>query len=165
MDAYIGHVKDPTTVCGGRTLEEQGKTREFESGATRDSDDGKLDYEGFLSPLVLNAFAHYMHKHRIQSDGKLRDSDNWQRGMPLAVYAKSAWRHFFDFWAIHRGYVVFDEEGNAVELEDAVCGLLFNLQGYMHTDLGVTAQGLPIRRGGDRHSENAPTLDPPCITD
>jgi hypothetical protein len=65
--------------------------REFETGATRNPEEGKLDYEGFLSPLVLECYAKYMHEHRLQSDGKLRDSDNWQKGIPKEVYMKSGW--------------------------------------------------------------------------
>jgi len=57
--------------------------RTFESGATRDDDGTKLDFDGFLSPQALEAYAKYMHKHRVQSDGKLRASDNWKHGMPL----------------------------------------------------------------------------------
>ena len=68
--------------------------RTFDTGATRDTDDGKLDYEGFISPLVLERFARYMHTHRLQPDGTLRDSDNWQKGIPRDQYIKSAWRHF-----------------------------------------------------------------------
>jgi len=55
--------------------------REFISGATRDDSEGKNDYEGYLSPLVLRRFGDYMTLHRKQADGKLRDSDNWQKGM------------------------------------------------------------------------------------
>jgi len=80
--------------------------RRFDTGATRDTDEGKLDFEGFLSPLVLERYAQYMNKHRKQSDGKLRDSDNWQKGIPLKAYIKSLWRHFFDLWKIHRGAIV-----------------------------------------------------------
>lgn len=100
--------------------------RKFNTGATRDADDGKFDYEGFLSPLVLERFAEYMHKHRIQADGTMRDSDNWQKGIPLDAYMKSGWRHFFDWWAEHRQY------GSREGLEDALCGLIFNAQGYLH---------------------------------
>ena len=100
--------------------------RTFETGATRDSDEGKLDYEGFLSPLVLQRYAEYMHKHRKQSDGSMRDSDNWQKGMPLSVYIKSAWRHFHDWWMEHRGLP--SREG----LEEALCALMFNTMGYLH---------------------------------
>lgn len=102
--------------------------RTFDTGATRDVDETKFDYEGFLSPLVLARFAEYMHKHRVQADGKLRDSDNWQKGMPLNVYMKSAWRHFFDWWLEHRrGAVV-----GCDVTEEAICALIFNAQGYLH---------------------------------
>jgi hypothetical protein len=103
-----------------------GGVREFETGANRDSDDGKPDYEGFLSPLVIEAFGAYMHHNRFLKDGSVRDSDNWQKGMPLSAYMKSGWRHFFDWWRIHRGLPA--REG----LVFALCGLLFNVQGYLH---------------------------------
>lgn len=99
--------------------------RKFETGATRDTDMDKLDYEGFLSPIVLQEFAKYMHKHRIQPDGKLRDSDNWQKGMPKNTYMKSAFRHFIDFWLEHRGYKSRDG------IKDALCALIFNSMGYL----------------------------------
>lgn len=103
--------------------------RTFETGATRDLDASKLDYEGFLSPLVLERFAQYMHKNRAMSDGSLRDSDNWQRGIPPEAYMKSGFRHFFDWWKEHRGLET--REG----LEDAICALLFNAMGYLHERL------------------------------
>ena len=105
--------------------------REFETGATRDSDDGKYDYEGFLSPLVLARYAEYMHKNRVQADGSLRSSDNWQKGIPLTAYMKSGWRHFMDWWRLHRAVA----RGGAVledDLQEAICGVLFNAMGYLH---------------------------------
>jgi hypothetical protein len=95
--------------------------REFKT----DSEEGKYDYEGFYSPLVVKRFGQYMDKHRKQADGKLRDSDNWQKGIPKDAYIKSAWRHFMDWWMEHRGYK--SREG----IEDALCALLFNVQGYL----------------------------------
>ena len=108
--------------------------REFPTGATRDSDDNKLDYEGFLSPLVLRRYAEYMHKHRVQADGGVRDSDNWQKGMPRDQYMKSAWRHFMDWWNEHRHHGL---------PEEACCALLFNVMGYLHEDLTEQEQGPP----------------------
>lgn len=101
--------------------------REFETGATRDNDTDKFDYEGFLSPLAMERYAEYMHKHRKQADGKLRDSDNWQHGIPLDSYMKSMWRHFMDVWKIHRGLRV-----SGVSQEEALCALLFNVMGMLH---------------------------------
>lgn len=96
--------------------------RTFDSGATRDTDTSKLDYEGFLSPPVLRRYAEYMHKNRIQSDGSLRASDNWQKGIPLDAYMKSMFRHFMSVWEGHRAGTVQEEE---------LCALLFNVQGYL----------------------------------
>jgi hypothetical protein len=103
--------------------------RNFKTGATRDTDKDKYDYEGFLSPLVIERFGEYMHKHRLQADGKLRDSDNWQKGIPKEAYMKSGWRHFMDWWKEHRG--IPSREG----LEDALCAILFNVSGYLHEHL------------------------------
>jgi len=99
--------------------------RNFETGAYRDTDTGKLDFEGFLSPAVIVAFAAYMQKNRIQSDGCVRDSDNWQKGIPQDVYIKSMWRHFMDVWCNHRGEPARDD------MQTALCGLLFNVQGML----------------------------------
>lgn len=100
--------------------------RTFATGATRNTDEGKYDYEGFLSPLVLERFGEYMNKHRKQADGNLRDSDNWQKGIPKNAYMKSAFRHFFDLWKEHRGILTKDG------IEEALCALLFNVMGYLH---------------------------------
>lgn len=105
--------------------------RTFESGATRDSEGEKLDYEGFLSPQALEAYANYMHGHRRQADGKLRASDNWQNGIPMPVYMKSLCRHLFSAWAWHRRPGAWDEEARAFMIE-ALCGILFNTFGYLH---------------------------------
>ena len=102
------------------------RVRKFDTGATRDTDDGKLAYYGFLSPLALRRFAQYMHEHRVQSDGSLRDPDNWQKGIPFDAYMDSGWRHFMDWWLLDRGY---DADS---DLETALCALLFNVQGYLH---------------------------------
>jgi len=99
--------------------------RYFETGAYRDVDEEKLDYEGFLNPLVLEEFARYMQHHRKQSDGVWRNSDNWQLGIPKDTYMKSGWRHFHDWWKEHRGYT--SREG----LKFAICGVIFNACGYL----------------------------------
>ena len=104
--------------------------RQFDTGATRDTDEGKPDYEGFLSPLVLARYARYMNKNRVQADGKLRDSDNWQKGIPLEAYMKSGWRHFFEWWRLHRESI--DDTTGIEHIEEAMCALLFNVMGYLH---------------------------------
>jgi hypothetical protein len=97
--------------------------RVFASGATRDLDENKLDFEGFFSPLVMEEFAKYMHGKRKMADGSMRDSDNWQKGMGRTVYMKSMFRHFFAVWKGHRAGEYSTEE---------LCALLFNVQGLLH---------------------------------
>jgi hypothetical protein len=106
--------------------------RTFDTGATRDSETDKLDYEGFLSPVVLHRYAEYMHTHRIQADGSLRDSDNWQKGIPLAAYMKSLWRHVMDVWGHHRGLGPARSVTDTSLIEDALCAVIFNASGYLH---------------------------------
>src|SRR3990167_287158 len=105
--------------------------RTFATGATRDAEDTKFDYEGFLSPLVVKRYAEYLHKHRIQADGQLRASDNWQKGIPRSAYIKSAWRHFMDWWSGHRSAETIRNE----DFEDAICAVIFNASGYLFEHL------------------------------
>ena len=125
-----------STTCKGVTITREGtwivdgnSMREFETGATRGSDWDKLDYEGFSSPLAWERYAQYLHKHRIQADGVARASDNWQKGIPRDAYIKSAFRHFMAWWLLHRGHAAPEE------LEEALCALLFNVQGYLYETL------------------------------
>lgn len=132
------------------------KIRTFESGATRDSDKDKPDYEGFFSPLVIVEFGRYMHKHRVQSDGSLRDSDNWQKGMPLAAYMKSMWRHFLDLWLLHRNWTARP----GVTLREALCGIIFNAMGYLHELLKKGEQDTLHR---EIEAEGSGCGDPFCL--
>jgi len=122
-------------------LDEPSAVRSFESGATRDTDSNKLDFEGFLAPTVLLRYAQYMNKNRVLKDGSLRSSDNWQRGIPLEVYMKSLWRHFFDCWLYQRGGV------GKESLEDALCGVMFNSMGYLYELLKL--KSCPGNKSGD----------------
>ena len=102
-----------------------GAMRTFDTGATRDTDENKLDYEAFLSPRVLRRYAEYLNSNRIQSDGKPREGDNWQQGIPKDVYMKSLVRHVMDVWCIHR------QEPCDSDLETALCAVIFNAMGYL----------------------------------
>jgi hypothetical protein len=108
----------PQTPAGVRT---------FGTGATRDLDANKLDFEGFLSPLVLERYAQHMHKARKMADGSMRASDNWQLGIPQDAYMKSLFRHFFDVWKRFRGWG--DDKS---DIETELCALLFNANGMLH---------------------------------
>lgn len=105
----------------------------FSTGATRESDLGKLDYEGFISPRAFHTFSTYMHKHRLQADGTLRASDNWQKGIPTERYRKSLVRHLIEYWYTYRGGSLDDRsERDPQNEEEMLCAILFNVQGLLH---------------------------------
>ena len=118
--------------------------RAFGTGATRDLDANKLDFEGFLSPLVLERYAEHMHKARRMPDGSMRESDNWQLGIGRGVYMKSMWRHFFGVWKLHRGLPVTEVvNGETIvkDLETELCALIFNASGMLHEVLKAKKNG------------------------
>ena len=106
--------------------------RTFDTGATRDTNTGKHDYEAFLCPLVIQRFGEYMHQHRAQSDGTMRPGDNWQKGIPTKEYMKSYGVTCIDLWltcAVTRGRL---REPN---FSTVCCAVLFNVQGILHNHL------------------------------
>lgn len=111
--------------------------RSFDTGAVRSSAEGKIDYDGFLSPLALEGFGLYMLKHQKQADGQLRASDNWQKGIPMAEYVKSMWRHFKAVWSLWRvGFLTRDDDlvaqADIDAMREDIYALYFNVQGFAH---------------------------------
>lgn len=106
--------------------------QQFAGGATRNLDTSKFDYEAFLHPEALHAYGEFMHSHRTQKDGSLRDGDNWQKGIPFKAYAKSLVRHTFDLWRMHRGFEVTNPDtGLPHTKQELCCAILFNAFGYL----------------------------------
>lgn len=120
------------------------KNRTFASGANRNSAEGKLEYYGFSHPLVETSFAQYMHHHRKLEDGTLRDSDNWWKGFPDRVIIESLLRHIQDIKLLYAGYDV-TENGNKVDLEEAINGAKFNLNALM---LDILKNTKTVERNG-----------------
>jgi len=108
---------------------DNGVVRQFDTGATRDTAEGKLDPEGFTHPMVLRQFYKYMNMNRLMADGSMRDSDDWQKGVPREAYMKSLKRHCDDAWLEHRGFETTDG------MIAALCGIMFNAMGYMFEEL------------------------------
>lgn len=105
----------------------EGMARRFDTGASRDTTEDKVDYEGHLCPLVLEEYGEYMHSCRKNEEDKLvRESDNWQLGIPVDAYMKSLWRHFMELHRIHRGW------DSKTLLKRTLCAILFNTMGYLH---------------------------------
>jgi len=103
--------------------------RTFSTGATRDTTEGKHEPWNFTSALVEKRFCEYMHKHRQQSDGKMRDSDNWKQGIPMEVYKHSLSRHIQDLRLILEGS---SQQAGESDLEEVLCAVLFNVQGMLY---------------------------------
>ena len=111
--------------------------RKFETGATRDTDENKLKYLGFLSQPVLKRYAEYLHENRKQKDGTFRDPDNWKKGIPLPVYMDSSLRHFMERWEhfleIEQTKHDQDElQCILFQLEQTLCAEMFNTMGMLH---------------------------------
>jgi hypothetical protein len=96
--------------------------------ATRDVADGKLDFEGCMSPLVDKAFGEYMLRHQNTANG-LRGSDNWQSLFGeehLDVCLKSLLRHVHDLRMYHDGFETRDG------VDEAIGGIIFNANAYWY---------------------------------
>lgn len=106
-------------------LENPKKIRVFESGASRNNADNKLEYHKFNSPLVEWGFAQYMHKHRFLEDGTMREGDNWQKGFDNDTILASLRRHIMDLELLEKGLKV-TENGKEVSLLDTLYAIRFN---------------------------------------
>lgn len=123
----------PRNFQEAQGVKDDGQVRKFATGALRDTATDKLDFEGFLDPAVLEAYAKYMHFNRRMLDGSMRDSDNWQKGFGLATLVKSLIRHAFDLWDWHR-QSISTKHARAKGFQNpmlAACGVLFNTMGYI----------------------------------
>ena len=108
--------------------------REFKTGATRNDDHDKFGIRGFRSRYADQAFYEYMHRHRVQADGKLREPDNWKKGIPTEAYYNGLDRHVHDVLSIAETGRAFrtNEDGSVVTLKDALCAIEFNIHGLLH---------------------------------
>lgn len=66
--------------------------RTFDTGATRDSDTGKLEYSRYINPLADYSFAEYMKSKQIIG-GEYRRGDNRQKWIPTESLFDSLVRH------------------------------------------------------------------------
>jgi len=104
--------------------------RVFSTGATRDTSADKLNYVKALSPIVLQRYVQYLSKHRLQPDGKMRDFDNWKKGIPCEEYLDSRVRHEIAVWLLSEGFPAEDNHG-PVNVEDSLCAIIFNAMGEL----------------------------------
>jgi hypothetical protein len=117
--------------------------RQFDSGATRDTDIDKPDPEGCFHPLCLKAVSDYMMRHSYLPDGTRRPADNWMKGMPRSAWRKSLERHWLDARLHDRGHGDQARE----PMIDALCAIIFNAQGRLLEELlGRNLDEIPARR-------------------
>lgn len=95
--------------------------RAFDTGATRDTDDEKLQFTRAFDVLVVTRFLEYMRDHNKMADGTRRREDNWKKGFPAESMLESDARHFLDKWLEHEKYQSRDG------IEEALCGQMFNV--------------------------------------
>ena len=89
--------------------------REFNTGAHRDTGDGKLRMSLIPHDELNRVLKRYL-------DGAEKyGASNWKKGMPLSVYYDSAQRHLFKWW---RG----DTD------EDHAAAVVWNMLGAMWTE-------------------------------
>lgn len=122
---------------------DNGTLRTFDTGATRDTGEGKIEPWGYMSPLVDKAFSEYMLRHQTQSDGNKRESDNWKKGFPLDAFWHSMSRHVLDFRLI---YEQFPEEARTQDIIETLCAIKFNVDGMMHELLKIQLKGYHDKR-------------------
>jgi hypothetical protein len=122
-------LSDGRLVCGDCLciIEALDQVRQFNTGATRDTNSNKLAYDKGLSVQVLQRYMEYLSKHRQQKDGTLRDWDNWKRGIPIPVYCESLTRHSLDSVKKYHGLPVPED----ASMEDLLCAVIFNASGWL----------------------------------
>lgn len=122
--------------------------RTFETGANRDLDDGKVNYLECLSPLVIEAYGEYILNCSVMKDGTRRSCDNWKKGIPLKSFIESGFRHFKDAWKLYGGYmneneIDLTENERQKKVVKLLCGVLFNVNGFLHE---ILADSRPSKR-------------------
>lgn len=99
-----------------------GNITKFETGAIRDTNEGKEDYIETISWLAMRAYAKYM-----TAKASVYGPGNWRKGIPDEFYERSMMRHIQKYLA--NKY----DNANLEPNEDHLCAALFNLFGLIHS--------------------------------
>lgn len=107
------------------------KITSFDTGAIRDSQDGKPDLIETSSPLADWRYAIYMTGKK-----KKYGQGNFKKGIPQSSYLSSAARHMVKLRALEDCKTY----GNPVQAwmephEDHAAAIRFNIDGFMHEDM------------------------------
>lgn len=110
-------------MLGKEQLKTTGEPRQFETGAQRDSGEGKLK----MSLIPVSALESLMERYRVGADNY--GKNNWMNGMPFSELYDSTQRHLLAWWKgqtdeDHLGAALWNicgliwEENNKIELDD-----------------------------------------------
>lgn len=97
------------------------EVRKFESGAIRDTSNGKESYIETLSWTALKRYAQYMTAKKAKYG-----AGNFKKGIPIESYEESLVRHIQKY--LENKY----ENGNEEKGEDHLSAIIFNTFGIMH---------------------------------
>lgn len=100
------------------------KITQFETGAIRDSQEGKEDYIQTFSWTAIKRYSQYMTGKKAKYG-----EGNFKKGIPIENYEQSMLRHV-------QKYLANKYEGGTEEKEeDHLSAILFNVFGIMHEEL------------------------------
>jgi hypothetical protein len=92
----------------------------FDSGAIRDTQEGKPNFYECISPFAMWRYGLYMNKAASKYG-----ADNWTKGIPIESYIQSLERHLLKLkMELKYGYTM--EEG------DHASAIIFNAMGLIH---------------------------------
>lgn len=95
--------------------------RTFETGAIRDSEEGKADYIETISWTAMERYAQFMTENK-----KKYGAGNFKKGIPDESYERSLIRHWQKYMVNQH------EDGNSEPDVCHICAILFNAFGLLH---------------------------------
>lgn len=95
----------------------------FNTGAIRDSQEGKEDYVETISWTAMKRYAQYMTSKKVKYG-----AGNFKKGIPIESYEQSLLRHIQKY--IQNKY----EKGTIEANEDHLAAIVFNVFGIMHEE-------------------------------
>jgi hypothetical protein len=112
------------------TLPDSGKRMKYETGAVRDISDGKGRFDLMPAEALIRLAKLY------EAGAKKYKPRNWEQGIPLDRFIDSAMRHLVRFMQGDRS-------------EDHLASVMWNIAGYMHTEMRIRSGKLPRTLLGD----------------
>jgi len=114
------------------------KITTFDSGAIRDSQDGKESYAETISWVSLKRYAEYMTAKKIKYG-----SGNFKKGIPISSYEESLMRH------ISKYFINKYENGDLEKSEDHLSAIVFNAFGIMFEEEKIKKNNIDAKNKTD----------------